>query len=119
MRGTPGASAGQNPVPFNLIARRVHSDRPERIACSSSRAPRDMHRAVTIGMSDATGAQLRQAARLLVDSARQAWDDNGPRLAASLAFYGVFSFFPVLLLSVTTLGFVLGDGPGSRANLLD
>jgi membrane protein len=59
------------------------------------------------------------AARLLVDSARQAWEDNGPRLAASLSFYAVFSVFPVLLLSVTALGFVLGDGPESRANLLD
>jgi membrane protein len=34
-------------------------------------------------------------------------DDQGPYLAALITFYGFLSLFPLLLLLVTILGFVL------------
>jgi YihY family inner membrane protein len=36
-------------------------------------------------------------------------DDQGPYLASLLTYYGFCSVFPLLLLAVTILGFVLGD----------
>lgn len=37
-------------------------------------------------------------------------DDSGPQLAALIAYYAFFSFFPLLLIAVTVLGYVLqGD----------
>jgi membrane protein len=41
------------------------------------------------------------------------------RLGASLAYYAVFSIFPLLLLAITVLGFVLGQSPDTRRALLD
>ena len=46
-------------------------------------------------------------------------DDNCLRLGASLAYYAVFSIFPLLLLAVTVIGFVLGESPDTRTRLLD
>jgi membrane protein len=45
-------------------------------------------------------------------------DDQGTYLAALLAYYGFVSLFPLLLLSVTTLGFVLQDDPGAQQAVL-
>jgi membrane protein len=56
---------------------------------------------------------------MLKDAAVRWNDDNALRLGASLAYYAVFSIFPLLLLAVTALGFVLGHDPGARAKLLD
>ncbi len=39
-------------------------------------------------------------------------DDGAGQLAALLAWYGFFSLFPLLLVLVTVLGFVLRDNPG-------
>ncbi len=39
-------------------------------------------------------------------------------LSASLAYYAIFSIFPLLLLAVTILGFFLGTDPTSREKLL-
>lgn len=64
------------------------------------------------------GAVLR-ALHLLKDAALRWSDDSCLRLGASLAYYAVFSIFPLLLLAVTVLGFVLGESPESRARLLD
>jgi membrane protein len=44
---------------------------------------------------------------------------EGPRRAAALAQYALFSIFPALLLAVTIFGFVLGDREATRAQLLD
>jgi len=46
-------------------------------------------------------------------------DDNCMRLGASLAYYAVFSIFPLLLLAVTVVGFVIGHSPETRRGLLD
>ena len=45
-------------------------------------------------------------------------DDQCYRLGASLAYYALFSLFPLLLLAVATLGFFLGSGDVERARVL-
>jgi membrane protein len=39
-------------------------------------------------------------------------------MGASLAYYAIFSVFPLLLVAVTVLGFLLGDDPASREKIL-
>jgi membrane protein len=56
---------------------------------------------------------------LLKDAGVRWNDDNCLRLGASLSYYAVFSIFPLLLLAVTALGFVVGHSPEARARLLD
>jgi membrane protein len=56
---------------------------------------------------------------LLKDAGVRWSDDNCLRLGASLAYYAVFSIFPLLLIAVTALGYVLGHDPETRARLLD
>lgn len=46
-------------------------------------------------------------------------DDQGPYLAALITFYGFLSLFPLLLLLVTILGFVLDGDPDLQAKLID
>jgi len=36
------------------------------------------------------------------------WDDNAPRLGASLAFYTLFAIAPVLLVAIAIAGAVFG-----------
>jgi membrane protein len=45
-------------------------------------------------------------------------DDQGVYLAALIAYYGFLSLFPLLLLSVTILGFVLHHDPGLRERIV-
>ncbi|GAA4897937.1 YihY/virulence factor BrkB family protein [Actinomycetospora straminea] len=45
-------------------------------------------------------------------------DDQGTYLAALLAYYGFVSLFPLLLLAVTVLGYVLHDDPGAQQAVL-
>ena len=46
-------------------------------------------------------------------------DDEGGRLAALIAYYGFFSLFPLLLVLVSVLGFVLAGHPGLRNDVID
>lgn len=46
-------------------------------------------------------------------------DDQAGSLAALVAYYGFFSIFPLLLVLVTTLGFVLSGNEGARERLVD
>lgn len=46
-------------------------------------------------------------------------DDQGPYLAALITYYGFLSLFPLLLLLVTILGFVLQGDPDLQAELVD
>src|SRR5688572_5368168 len=46
-------------------------------------------------------------------------DDQGPYLAALIAYYGFLSLFPLLLLLVTILGFVLQGDPQLQGDLVD
>lgn len=45
-------------------------------------------------------------------------DDQGPYLTALIAFYGFLSLFPLMLLLVTVLGFVLDGDPQLQAEVL-
>jgi YihY family inner membrane protein len=46
-------------------------------------------------------------------------DDRASQLAALIAYYGFFSLFPLLLLFVTVVGFVVQDDPHLRQRLVD
>jgi membrane protein len=63
--------------------------------------------------------KLRGFAGLIKDAGVRWWDDNCLRLGASLAYYAIFSIFPLLLVAVTTVGFVLGHDAATRQRLLD
>jgi inner membrane protein YhjD len=45
-------------------------------------------------------------------------DDQGVQLGALIAYYGFFSLFPLLLVFVTVLGFVLQGNPGAQESVL-
>jgi membrane protein len=62
---------------------------------------------------------MRTVAGLLEEAAARWVNDRCYRLGASLAYYAIFSIFPLLLLSITVLGYALGEGPTTRAALLD
>src|SRR5580704_15575694 len=64
-------------------------------------------------------APLRIVGRLLQERATRWVNDRCYRLGASLAYYAIFSLFPLLLLSITVLGYALGEGPATRTALLD
>ncbi|WP_304944744.1 YhjD/YihY/BrkB family envelope integrity protein [Streptacidiphilus sp. ASG 303] len=73
---------------------------------------------------------MRAAARLDRFQRRHAWaavplavvykfaDDQGTYLAALIAYYGLLSLFPLLLLLVSVLGFVLRDDPALQERVL-
>lgn len=46
-------------------------------------------------------------------------EDQGPYLAALITYYGFLSFFPLLLLLASVLGFVLQDQPDLQQRILD
>jgi YihY family inner membrane protein len=46
-------------------------------------------------------------------------DDDGGRLAGLIAYYGFFSLFPLLLVFVSVLGFVLSGHPHLREDIID
>jgi membrane protein len=46
-------------------------------------------------------------------------DDAASRLAALIAYYGFFALFPLLLVFVTVLGFVLEGNPSAQQSVLD
>lgn len=56
---------------------------------------------------------------LLKDAAVRWSDDQCYRLGASLSYYAVFSIFPLLLLCVTAVGYVMGHDASIRDRLLD
>jgi membrane protein len=73
---------------------------------------------------------MRTSARLDRIQQRRSWlglpiavaykffDDQGVYLAALIAYYGFLSLFPLLLLSVTVLGFVLHHDPALRDRIV-
>jgi len=61
----------------------------------------------------------KQLGALLRDSALRWVDDGCYRLAASLAYYAVFSVFPLLLLLVTLFGFLLGGSEAIHTKVLE
>jgi membrane protein len=62
--------------------------------------------------------RLRFIAGLFVKSATGWIDDRCDRMAAALSYYALFSLFPLALLSVTALGFILCGDPAIRERLI-
>lgn len=56
--------------------------------------------------------------RLLPETIDRFSDNDGWRLGAAFSFYATFSIFPVVLLSVTVVGFILGDSTSAREQML-
>src|SRR6476619_3442451 len=50
---------------------------------------------------------------------RKFGDDQGGNLSALIAYYGFFSLFPLLLVFVSALGFVLEGNPDAQQAVLD
>src|SRR5256885_7225206 len=46
-------------------------------------------------------------------------EDQGSYLAATIAYYGFFSIFPLLLVFVTALGYILAGNPGLQKEIVD
>src|SRR3954454_24241979 len=64
--------------------------------------------------------QLRHPiAAVTVGTVRKFGADDGGRMAALVAYYGFFSLFPLLLVLVSVLGFVLEGHPALRASIVD
>src|SRR5580700_8776066 len=57
--------------------------------------------------------------RFLAAVLKKFGDDQAGQLAALIAYYGFVSLFPLLLVLVTVLGFVLQGDPGERQRILD
>jgi len=55
---------------------------------------------------------------VMVGLARKFRDDRGGNLAALVTYYAFFSVFPLLLVFVSTLGFVLEDDPTLRDDIV-
>jgi len=62
---------------------------------------------------------VRFLGELFVEAAGRFSDNEGFRLVAAFSYYLTFSIFPLLLLAITIVGFVLGDSDAARARLLD
>jgi len=59
------------------------------------------------------------AAAFAVAVVRKFVDDRAPGLAALIAYYAFFSVFPLLLVFVSVLGFLLEDDPSLKADVVD
>lgn len=63
--------------------------------------------------------RVRFLARLLGDTLERFSQNDGLRLCASFSYYATFSIFPLFLLAITVVGFVVGDSDVTRDRLLD
>ena len=63
--------------------------------------------------------RLAFIAELFGDTAERFSDNEGFRLVASFSYYAMFSIFPLLLLAVTVVGFVVGDSEPAKARMLE
>ncbi len=70
---------------------------------------------------NATGIKnrVRFLVELFSDTADRFSENEGYRLGAAFSYYATFSIFPLVLLSVTIVGFVLGDSTPARERLLE
>ncbi len=63
--------------------------------------------------------QRHRGLRFLAAVVKKFGDDQAGQLAALIAYYGFVSLFPLLLVFVTVLGFVLQNNPGERDRILE
>jgi membrane protein len=62
---------------------------------------------------------LRRMADVFGAAATRWSEVEGVRLGAAFSFYATFAIFPLLLLTVTAIGFVIGDQDPVRSTVLD
>ena len=62
--------------------------------------------------------QHRPRASFMAAVIKKFGDDQAGQLAALMAYYGFFSLFPLLLVFVTVLGFILEGNPGAQESVL-
>ena len=62
--------------------------------------------------------RIRFLIELFSDTADRFSENEGYRLGAAFSYYATFSIFPLLLLAVTVVGYVLGDSAPARERLL-
>lgn len=62
--------------------------------------------------------RLRFLGELFSKSANRFDDLEGFRLGAAFSYYATFAIFPLVLLAVTTLGYVIGDDAATRDRLI-
>lgn len=69
-----------------------------------------------------SGAPLKQRLKFLFgvfeDTGTRFSDIEGFRLGAAFSYYATFSIFPLMLLTVTIIGFVIGDDAPARERML-
>lgn len=63
--------------------------------------------------------RLKFLVELFSDTSTRFSDNDGYRLGASFSYYATFSIFPLLLLAITVVGFVVGSNDATRNELLD
>jgi membrane protein len=70
---------------------------------------------------DAPGLRnrIRFVVELFSDTAERFSDNEGYRLVAAFSYFATFSIFPLLLLSVTVVGFLLVDNASARERMLE
>src|SRR5205807_686179 len=57
-------------------------------------------------------ARSSRTLRRLFTATYEGWsEDNGPRLAAALAYYALFSLAPLLMIAMAIVGAILGERP--------
>jgi membrane protein len=62
--------------------------------------------------------RARFVGEVISDTVDRFSENEGARLGAAFAYYATFSIFPLLLLSMTIVGFVLGDSAPAREKML-
>jgi inner membrane protein YhjD len=63
--------------------------------------------------------QRHRVSSFIVGVVKKYGDDRGGNLAALITYYGFLSLFPLLLVLVTVLGYLLHDNPSLRHDLVD
>lgn len=75
-------------------------------------------RAVEPGSASGFKNRLRFLGELFSEAFERFSDNEGYRLGAAFSYYATFSIFPLVLLSITLVGFVLGESTAAREQML-
>lgn len=72
-----------------------------------------------IAVASTTKGRLRFLGELFSKTVDRFDEVEGFRLGAAFSYYATFAIFPLVLLSVTVLGYVVGDDAATRASILN
>lgn len=101
----------------------LSSDSPRAQAPTPARAPTlsaEMHMSISDRLHHLDRHQQQSRRLAFIAAVIKKWgDDQAGQLAALIAYYGFVSLFPLLLVLVTVLGFVLQGDPGEQKRILD